>query len=119
MRPQKHGTPAFTLAIDPQGVPHVAGGVVGRDAEGLEVVVVPLDLGPFCHLEPHDLKRAQNILQSLGDWVEAAPWQRWPGQRYVEPLAFRYLSDAVLFETSKFLSVSGFKTQFDSVRLSP
>src|SRR2546428_4488241 len=31
------------------------------------VVVVPLDFGPFCHLEPRALKRAQNILQSLGE----------------------------------------------------
>ena len=69
MRPQKHGTLAIALVIDPQGVPHVAGRVISRDAKGLEVVVVPLNFGALYHLEPQVFERLENVSQSLSDWV--------------------------------------------------
>ena len=73
--------------VDPERVPHVAGRVIGGDAQRLEVVVVPLDLGPLGDLEAHVLEGAQDVAQGLRDRVETAEGERRPRQSDVQPLA--------------------------------
>jgi hypothetical protein len=75
--PQHHVALRLTGAeaglVHVEGVLHVAGGVVGRDVEGLEVVPVELDLRPVGHLVAEPLEDPDDALAGLGDRVTTAP----------------------------------------------
>ena len=66
VRPQEH------LAAHVEGVLHVAGGVVLRDVEGLEVVVVELDLGPLGDREAHAREHVDDLVVHLREGMEGA-----------------------------------------------
>jgi hypothetical protein len=53
-----------------QGVLHLAGRVVGRDVERVEVVPLGLDLGPLGDLVPH---RDEHVRQLVGDHRDRVP----------------------------------------------
>ena len=75
---------ALHLFVEPEGVPHVAGGVVLRDAERAEVVRVQLHLGAFDDLEAEALEDVEDAASHLRDRVEAAAAERPARQRHVE-----------------------------------
>ena len=70
--------------VDPDGVPHVAGGVVLGDADGIEVVSGPLDFGPLEHTESHLPEGFDAVVHRLRDGVQAAQRLRTSGQGDVE-----------------------------------
>ena len=84
MRAQQHLALAFDERIDPDGVPHIARGVVVGDADGVEVVGGPLDLGPLEHAEAHLREGLDAVVQRLRHGVETAAGLGPSGQRYVE-----------------------------------
>ena len=66
---------AFALlvfVVDPEGVPHVPGGVALGDIQRLEVVVVPLHLRPLHHLKPHAAEGPAYLPEHLSSRVQAA-----------------------------------------------
>src|SRR3990172_7817358 len=83
---EEHRPFAVPLVVDPEGVPHVAGGVVAGDAEGLEVVAVPLHLRAFDDLEAHGDEAVQDVAQGLRGGMEAPGGEGRPGQRDVDAI---------------------------------
>ena len=75
---------ALDEGVDPDRVPHVAGGVVVGDADGVEVVARPLDLGPLEDAEPHLREGLDAVVHRLGDRMEASERLRPARQGHVE-----------------------------------
>ena len=69
------------LRLQPERVPHIAGGVVGGDAEAPEVVFVEFDLGAFDGVEAHAGEGGEDRAEGDGDGVQAASGLRaaWEG----------------------------------------
>ena len=63
---------------------HVAGGVVGGNVQGFEVVVVFFNLGPLDDVEPHPRKDVADLPINLGNRVHRAAGLRAPGQGDVD-----------------------------------
>ena len=80
MRPQED------LPAHVERVLHVARGVVLRDVEGLEVVVVELDLGPLGDGEPHPGEHVHDLVVHLGERVEPARDDAAARERQVGPV---------------------------------
>ena len=59
------------VRVEPEGVEHVAGGVVLRDVQHLEVVAVPLDLRPLGDLEAHVPEDGLDLAHDDGGGVVA------------------------------------------------
>ncbi len=74
---------------DPEGVLHVACGMVYRQVQRLEVVVIGLNLWPIVQLEAHRHHRAGDIAHHLRKRMDVANWCRRAGQRDIHPLAFQ------------------------------
>ena len=85
--------------VDVEGVPHVAGRVVGRDVEHLEVVLVELDLRAFDDLVADRLEEAGDLAQDDGGRVEAAAHGRPARQRHVDALLLQRLGERLAART--------------------
>ena len=74
--PKQHAARPDAVAerglLQVEGVLHVAGGVVGRDVERLEVVGVELDLGPARHRVAEPAEDGGDLLGGAGDGVAVA-----------------------------------------------
>ena len=70
--------------VDPDRVPHVARGVVARDAQAVEVVRVPFDLGALDDVEAHLAEDAFHGATGERDGVQLALGQGARGQRHVD-----------------------------------
>src|SRR5690606_31420929 len=81
---KQHVSLTFDQGVDPDGVPHVAGGVVLRDADAVEVVAVPFDFRPFGDAEPHVAEYSDKGTHCLRHGMQAAHWLRTPGERDVD-----------------------------------
>ena len=69
----EHGVFAFVVGlVNPEGRPHVAGGVSLGDVEHLEVVEVPFDFGAFYDVEAHGSEGVAYFSEHLGGGVQAA-----------------------------------------------
>ena len=73
-------------ASDVECIPHVAGGVVGRNVEHREVIVVPLYLWALHYLKPHALEDAKNRVEHQCCRMELPQAHRVAGKRDVERL---------------------------------
>ena len=71
-------------------------GWCARDAQRVEVVVLPLDLGALGDLEAHLLQRREHVAHRLRDRVQAADEAAAPGQRHVDGAGFERLDGALL-----------------------
>ena len=72
------------VRVDPDRVPHVARGMVARDAQAVEVVRVPLDLGALDDVEAHLSEDALHGATGERDGVQLALGQGARGQRHVD-----------------------------------
>src|SRR3989441_974822 len=72
---------------DPKRLPLLARGMPRRNVERLEVVVIPLDLGPFDCLEPERREDARDLPHRLGDRVEPSDAHATRRERHVLALA--------------------------------
>ncbi len=73
-------------AGEPEGVLHVARGVVRRDVEGVEVVVLGFDFGA---VENGESERGEDVLDfrlDAADGMQMAAGGRGRGQREIDPL---------------------------------
>jgi len=59
------------VGVDVEGVLHVAGGMVGREVESFEVVVVGVDVGAVLDGEAHAGEHLEDLFHHAGDGVEA------------------------------------------------
>ena len=72
VRAEQHRALAIDEGVDPDRVPHITGGVVVGDADGIEVVARPLDLGALEDAEAHLREGVDAVVHGLRDGVEAA-----------------------------------------------
>src|SRR5438128_327184 len=72
---------------DPERVPFLAGGMAGRDIEGFEVVVVPLDLGTLDRLEAERPEYPGDFADRLGYRVQATDANATRRKRHVLALS--------------------------------
>ena len=85
VRAQQHWSLAgVVLVVQPESVPHVARRVVLRDVEHLEVVVVPLHLWAFDHLESHRNEGVADLSHDQRGGMQTAHGRGPTGQRYVD-----------------------------------
>ena len=75
---------AVHVLVEPEGVPHIARGVVLGDAQAGEVVVVELHLGALDGGEAHAREGVEDLLQRLGHGVQSAAAAAAAGQRYID-----------------------------------
>src|SRR6187431_2298511 len=75
--------------VDIERVPEIAGRVVGRDVEHLEVRDVVLDLGTLVYDEPELLEDRGDLAHRLDTRVERAATERPTGRRDVDRLALQ------------------------------
>ncbi len=88
-------------AVEIKGVLHVARGVVGGDAQLLEIVEVPLDLGAIGDVEAEAREDLDDVVERLRDRMAVAAMAGAAGQRDVELFAMQIffqlaLRDALL-----------------------
>lgn len=74
------------LADQIERVVALAGGMLGRDVEAREVVVVALDVRAFGHREAHLAEQRDEFINSLADRMDAALGDVAHGQRHVDRL---------------------------------
>ena len=83
MRSSSGCSPVHVL-VEPEGVPHIARGVVLGDAQAGEVVLVELDLGALDGGEAHAREGVEDVVQGLRDGMEPAAAATPPRQRHVD-----------------------------------
>ena len=105
--------------VDVEGVPHVAGRMVGRHVEQLEVVVVALHLAAVEHLETHVGEDGGNLAQRLGAGVQAAQAHRVAGEGHVDLLLRQGLGQLGQLDRPDLRLESGLQSDFDLVGYLP
>ena len=85
--PDLHGRgmrPEEQFLAEIERVPVIPGGVMGREVEGLEIVVLGFDLRPLGHGKPHGPEDALDLLFEDRQGVERPPGDNVPRQGRVE-----------------------------------
>src|SRR5579875_84484 len=72
----------------PEGILHVAGGMILRNIQRLEVVVVGLHLRPLVDLEAHLTENPREVACDQRERMRMPAWDRAPRQRHIQPFAF-------------------------------
>ncbi len=72
-------------AFQPEGVLHVARGVVGRNVEGVEIVILGFHFGAVQHGEAERGEQLFELALDAGDGMQMAAARAGRGQREVEP----------------------------------
>ena len=85
-------------AIQPERVLHVARWMVGRDVQGVEVVVFGLDLGTVQHCEAERYKELLQFLLDACDRVQVATARSRRGKGEVDPFGFQPRAQGCLGE---------------------
>ena len=85
-------------AIEPEGILHVARGVVGRDVERVEVVEFRFDFGTIEHGETHGAEEILDLPLDLRDGVEAAGRDADGGDSEIHPFGIETFGESFAVE---------------------
>ena len=111
-------SPLFVDVVNPQAIPHVPSWVVFGDIQHLEVILVPLYLGPLDYLEAHGNKGVADLPQDLGGWMQTTPDDRTTRHCNVKLIFLGKLGYLGVFKVSFLLSKLLFEVGLGPVRQS-
>jgi hypothetical protein len=117
MGAEEHLPPSVGFPVDPECVPHVTRRVIGRDAERLEVIPVPLDFRPFGDLEAHAREGGEHVAHGLSNGVQAPPRCGEAGEGDVQAFGFDDTGDERRFQFPPAGFIGGLEADLQIIRL--